>query len=109
MSALELKSEWIHCLAVVLFDLDIGHQLEQCYPRDALSVAEQGDVAFHAFPVCHEATADYRCPLATCSADSSMLCRTQCRWNSTPVAVCATGAAPACANPAQHPVLQVCT
>eukprot|EP00891_Asterochloris_glomerata_P002409 jgi/Astpho2/2409/Aster-x1074 len=50
MTAPELRSEWIHCLAVVLFDLDIGHQLEQCYPRDALSVAEQGDVAFHAFP-----------------------------------------------------------
>ncbi len=35
----------------VLFDLEVGHQVQHCYPPGRISEAELNDVAFNAFPV----------------------------------------------------------
>lgn len=42
---------WILGVASVVFDTDEGQKVEYIYPWDALSKAEEHDVAFHAFPV----------------------------------------------------------
>lgn len=43
-------STWLRCICSVEFDLDQGQKLEHIVPEDALSIEEQSDVSFHAFP-----------------------------------------------------------
>lgn len=45
------RSEWIVGIASVVFDLDVGQQLESMFPEDALPEPTASAVAFHAFPV----------------------------------------------------------
>lgn len=44
------QSTWLRCICSVEFDLDQGQKLEHIVPEDALSIQEQSDVSFHAFP-----------------------------------------------------------
>jgi len=43
-------TNWVVALCSITFDLDVGQQVEECYPSDALSPEERKDIAFHAFP-----------------------------------------------------------
>lgn len=45
------SNAWIVGIASVVFDTDEGQKVEYIYPWNALSKAEEHDVAFHAFPV----------------------------------------------------------
>lgn len=45
------RSEWIVGICSVVFDLDVGQQLECVFPNDALPEPIASAVAFHAFPV----------------------------------------------------------
>lgn len=45
------QSEWVVGIASVVFDLDVGQQLECVYPANALMEPTASAVAFHAFPV----------------------------------------------------------
>lgn len=44
------QSDWILAICSVVFDLDVGQQLESVYPPDALSEPTASAVAFHSFP-----------------------------------------------------------
>lgn len=44
-------SEWCTAICSVVFDIDLGQQVESCCPPSALSAEELEAVAFHAFPV----------------------------------------------------------
>lgn len=68
--------DWIVAICSVVFDLDVGQQLESVYPPDALSEPTASAVAFHSFPVSGEQTAMLlqqcaalatSCDLANCS------------------------------------------
>lgn len=48
------RSDWIVAICSVVFDLDVGQQLESVCPPDALSEATASAVAFHSFPVSHD-------------------------------------------------------
>ncbi len=42
---------WVSAICSVIFDIDEGQKLEQCFPENALTEEEANDVAFHCFPV----------------------------------------------------------
>ena len=42
---------WVSAICSVVFDIDEGQKLEQCFPENALTEEEANDVAFHCFPV----------------------------------------------------------
>jgi hypothetical protein len=42
---------WILGVCSVVFDIDEGQKLEDCFPQNALSEDEANDIAFHSFPV----------------------------------------------------------
>lgn len=44
-------ARWVHAICSVVFDIDEGQKLEQCFPENALTDEEANDVAFHSFPV----------------------------------------------------------
>ena len=44
-------AQWVHAICSVVFDIDEGQKLEQCFPENALTDEEANDVAFHSFPV----------------------------------------------------------
>lgn len=44
-------AQWVHAICSVVFDIDEGQKLEQCFPENALKEEEANDVAFHCFPV----------------------------------------------------------
>lgn len=48
------ESDWVVAVCSVVFDLDVGQQLEHVYPNEALSEPTASAVAFHAFPVSNE-------------------------------------------------------
>jgi len=43
-------ADWVVALCSITFDLDVGQQVDECYPPGSLSEEEQTDIAFHAFP-----------------------------------------------------------
>lgn len=45
------RSDWIVAICSVVFDLDVGQQLESVYPTAAISESTATTVAFHSFPV----------------------------------------------------------
>ena len=45
------RSDWILAICSVVFDLDVGQQMESVYPIAAISETTATSVAFHAFPV----------------------------------------------------------
>lgn len=45
------RSDWIVAICSVVFDLDVGQQMESVYPTAAISETTATSVAFHAFPV----------------------------------------------------------
>ena len=44
-------AQWVHAICSVVFDIDEGQRLEECFPENALTEQEANDVAFHSFPV----------------------------------------------------------
>ncbi|KAL3154098.1 hypothetical protein ABBQ32_013634 [Trebouxia sp. C0010 RCD-2024] len=44
------RSDWIVAICSVVFDLDVGQQLESVYPIAAISESTATSVAFHSFP-----------------------------------------------------------
>ena len=44
-------AQWVHAICSVVFDIDEGQKLEQCFPENALTAEEANDIAFHSFPV----------------------------------------------------------
>ena len=51
------ESDWLVAVCSVVFDLDVGQQLEHVYPHGALSEPIASAIAFHAFPVSNKGTA----------------------------------------------------
>ena len=51
------RSDWVLAICSVVFDLDVGQQLESVYPTNAMSEATASAVAFHSFPVSAQSTA----------------------------------------------------
>lgn len=47
----EATNGWILGICSIIFDIDEGQKLEECFPHNALSDDEANDVAFHSFPV----------------------------------------------------------
>lgn len=45
------RSDWIVAICSVVFDLDVGQQIESVCPIGALSEPTASAVAFHSFPV----------------------------------------------------------
>ncbi|CAK0733784.1 hypothetical protein CVIRNUC_000332 [Coccomyxa viridis] len=43
-------AQWVHAICSVVFDIDEGQRLEECFPENALTDQEANDVAFHSFP-----------------------------------------------------------
>jgi len=47
----ETTNGWILGICSIIFDIDEGQKLEECFPHNALSDDEANEVAFHSFPV----------------------------------------------------------
>ena len=45
------RSGWVVAICSVVFDLDVGQQMETVYPTAAISEMTATSVAFHSFPV----------------------------------------------------------
>lgn len=45
------RSDWVVAICSVVFDLDVGQQMESVYPTAAISETTAASVAFHSFPV----------------------------------------------------------
>ncbi len=45
------KNAWILGVCSVVFDIDEGQKMEDCFPQNAISEDEANDIAFHSFPV----------------------------------------------------------
>ena len=80
----------------IVFHVDLGQQVECCYPPGALSPEELATVAFHAFPVrnTRPLLARNNGHWSPCNK-AQMSCvhyRIPCPWNCTLAAACVTGA-----------------
>ena len=51
MSKDSQSAQWVYAICSVVFDIDEGQRLEECFPENALTEQEANDVAFHSFPV----------------------------------------------------------
>ena len=51
MSKESQGAQWVHAICSIVFDIDKGQRLEECFPENALTDQEANDVAFHSFPV----------------------------------------------------------
>lgn len=56
----------IEALCLVVFDVDVGQQVEAMHPAGALTAQEASDVAFHSFPV-SSAAACQQPPAQSCT------------------------------------------
>jgi len=65
-----LPNQWVKCLCVAKFDLELGQVMEACYPDDALHAVEKKDITSLAFPesnsISGEATHRYTFRLRHC-------------------------------------------
>lgn len=66
------RSDWIVAVCSVVFDLDVGQQLESVYPNAAISEATATSVAFHSFPVSRGSSRN--CPVKQIKLPS-LLCK----------------------------------
>lgn len=55
------RSDWIVAVCSVLFDLDVGQQMESVYPIAAISETTATSVAFHSFPVSTQDDRQFGC------------------------------------------------
>ena len=58
-------AQWVHAICSVVFDIDEGQRLEECFPENALTEHEANDVAFHSFPVIMQDDTIRYCPSYT--------------------------------------------
>ena len=58
-------AQWVHAICSVVFDIDEGQRLEECFPENALTEQEANDVAFHSFPVIMPENIICHCPQYT--------------------------------------------
>ena len=65
------RSDWIVAICSVVFDLDVGQQLESVYPAAAISESTATSVAFHSFPV----SARDECNLAVKQHEQPVVCK----------------------------------
>lgn len=73
------RTDWIVGICSVVFDLDIGQQLESVFPADALPEPTASAVAFHALPVSTTYTFLYSgCPPQT--PRILITIKSQCYW-----------------------------
>ena len=65
MSKENQGAQWVHAICSVVFDIDEGQRLEECFPENALTDQEANDVAFHSFPVIMPDNTIRHCPQYT--------------------------------------------
>ena len=67
------RSDWIVAVCSVVFDLDVGQQMESVYPTAAISETTATSVAFHSFPVSTRDDRQFGCEAEHTSSSSLQL------------------------------------